>query len=166
MSIKSFLLYNCNLIHLRYRQKELQQLLPLYQKKGENTNYTNTIIYMCDGRIKAGGLCDRLRGFISLYLLCKERGLAFKANFCEPFQLHKYLEPNAYDWFIDNNCILYNRTAAKPVLIACSYRSNGGTLTQELACQIRYLNKVIINNPNKELHVYTNMHYAYYCEVQ
>ena len=161
MSLKSFLLYDCNLIHLRYWQKDRKMLIPLYEKNGKPSPMPNTIVYMCDGRIGAGGLCDRLRGIISLYMFCKENNLNFKVNFCEPFELRDYLMPNQYDWFVSKDVLQYNLAAAKPFRMACSYRTNGGTLKQELASQLQYLNKVIRKNHGKEFHIYTNMYYAH-----
>lgn len=161
MSLKSFLLYDCNLIHLRYWQKDRVQVLPLYEQSGKKTDIPNTIVYMCDGRVGVGGLCDRLHGIISLYMFSKENNLNFKINFYEPFELRDYLAPNQYDWFVSKNDLQYNLAATKPFRMACSYRANGGTLEQELASQLRYLSKIIRQNPDKEFHVYTNMHYAY-----
>ena len=165
MSLKSKLLYNFNLIHLHYWQKNRKKLLPFYQKEGKSSSLPNTIVYMCDGRMGVGGLCDRLHGIISLYIFCKERGLNFKVNFCEPFELQEYLEPNEYDWCIKSNKLTYNLIAAKPIIVLCSYRSNGGTLEDELASQLRYLDKVVKKNVGREVHVYTNMHYAHTANV-
>jgi len=165
MTFKSFLLYDLNLIHLRYSQKNKMIVDPLYEKTGIDTNYPNRVIYMCDSRVKSGGLGDRLHGIISLYKFCEEHRLDFKVYFCEPFDLCEYLEPNEVDWKIKPSELKYNLRAAKPLLIACSFRSNYGTLEQELACQLRYLEKIISANVGKEFHIYTNMHYAHTPEV-
>lgn len=60
------------------------------------------LIYMADGKMRHGGISDRLRGAVSVYKLCKKMGLVFKINFVHPFELNDYLVPNMYDWYIYN----------------------------------------------------------------
>lgn len=165
MSLKSKLLYDFGLIRLRYWQKNRKYLKPLYEVSGSPSNHPGCIIYMCDGRFTSGGLGDRLRGIISLYIFCKEHKLDFKVNFCDPFMLQDYLEANKYNWYINPKDLQYNLSAAEPLLIACSFRENRGTLEQELACQLKYLNKKISAKGGKEFHIYTNMHYAHTAEI-
>lgn len=165
MSLKSKLLYDFGLIKLRYWQKNRKYLKPLYDDLGSPSEHPGRIIYMCDGRFKTGGLGDRLHGIISLYLFCKEHGLEFKVNFCDPFILQEYLEPNQYDWHIDSNDLQYNLSAVEPILIACSFRENNGTLEQELALQLKYLRGKIQATKGKEFHIYTNMHYAHTADI-
>ncbi len=165
MSIKATLLYDCGLIQLRYCQKNRKVFKTLYSPIGSDMSHSNLVVCMSDGRVRSGGLADRIHGIISLYIYCKERGYDFKVNFCEPFNLYEYFEPNKYDWKISPADLHYNLKAAKPLLIACSFRANNGTLEQELACQLRYLDKVIAKNKGKEFHIYTNMHYAHMAEI-
>ena len=49
------------------------------------------LIYMADGKMRHGGISDRLRGAVSVYKLCKKMGLVFKINFVHPFELNDYL---------------------------------------------------------------------------
>jgi len=91
----------------------------LYSKKYFNTFYKDknknnssrvlkTIIYVADGRIKAGGLADRLRGLVSLYKISKEIKVNFKIYFTSPNDLTNYLVPNKYNWIIHSNELIYN----------------------------------------------------------
>lgn len=66
------------------------------------------IISMIDGRIHHGGLCDRLCGIVSTYNYCKEHNIPFKLFFNYPYSLYNYLEPNKYNWFIQEKDITFN----------------------------------------------------------
>lgn len=60
-------------------------------------------IFMADGRIPHGGMFDRLKGAITVYAIAKSLGKDFRIDWTYPFDLRKYLEPNSYDWRIDEN---------------------------------------------------------------
>ena len=60
-------------------------------------------IFMVDGRIPHGGMFDRLKGLITIYAISKALGKPFKLSWSYPFVLSKYLEPNEYDWPIDES---------------------------------------------------------------
>lgn len=60
-------------------------------------------VFMVDGRIHHGGMFDRLKGLITVYAISKALGKSFKLDWTYPFVLDKYLEPNEYDWLIDEN---------------------------------------------------------------
>ena len=91
-------------------------------KTGENYPY----IFMVDGRIPHGGMFDRLKGLITnfmLYLKLWESHL--KLNWSYPFVLSKYLEPNEYDWLIDESqmnfgLLSYNNVIAYGEIVAPS----------------------------------------------
>ena len=63
-----------------------------------------------DGKIKNGGLADRLRGIVSVYEVCKEQNLEFKIVFTSPFNISDFLEPNIIDWCITRQELNYNTT--------------------------------------------------------
>ena len=90
-------------------------------KKGEiipTDEYTSTVpvkqfdgkrvVCLYDGKIKNGGLADRLRGIVSVYKICKERNYDFKIIFNRPFELTNYLVPNKVDWEIQKSELNYN----------------------------------------------------------
>ena len=64
-------------------------LYPHYkaQKKEEGIQYPQAVIYMVNGWSWAGGLADRLKGMVSLYMWCKDNGKSFKIHFTDPFQI-------------------------------------------------------------------------------
>lgn len=165
MGFKAKLLYDFGLIRLRYYMKQKRLIEPLYERKGVISKNPSLVVYMLDGRWAMGGLGDCLHGIISLYMFCEKNGFRFKANFCHPFMLYDYLEPNEYDWRIEPKELNYSLVGAEPFLLPCSYRKNGGTVGQEANCMYRYLLHKIKKESNKEFHIYTNMHYAYDAKV-
>ena len=56
------------------------------------------LILMVDGKIRHGGLADRLYGILCTYAYCKSCGIDFKLYFVSPFNLSLLLQPNSYDW--------------------------------------------------------------------
>lgn len=57
-------------------------------------------IAIIDGTQYHGGLGDRLKGIITLYAYCKQRGLGFRIMHTHPFKLEDYLMPAEYDWIL------------------------------------------------------------------
>lgn len=160
MSFKAKLLYDFNLLRLRYWQKNKRYIEPLYTNEAGVSKYPGLVVCMCDGRFRSGGLGDRIHGILSLYVFCKDNSIPFKVNFCEPFRLKEYLEPNEVDWDIEPEDLCYDLHGTKAMMMACSFKANGGTQQQEADYMYRYLNNVIKKNSSKEYHIYTNMHYA------
>lgn len=113
------------------------------------TNKEKTVICMFDGRMKHGGLGDRLRGMISVYAICKANGIPFKIYFNSPFKLETYLKPNKVDWTIAEEALCYNSDDAFPVFCG----TNGTHV--EMPFQRRWLLKNF-NKEVKQVHVYTN----------
>lgn len=160
MGLKAKILYDWNILRIRYWWKKNKLIKPLYENiLGESKN-PGIVIYMCDGRIMCGGLCDRLHGILSLYAFCKNKGIPYKINFCEPFRLKEYLAPNVVDWDIEPDELCYDMHGAEPMLMFCSSRKNGATMQQEANFMYRYLEHEVKAKNSKEYHIYTNMHYA------
>ena len=76
----------------------------------------NRYILKCDGYMNHGGFFDRMKGAVSIFALSKVHGKDFKLSFTHPFDLRNYLEPNRYDWTIDESQIDYNYPATKPII--------------------------------------------------
>lgn len=160
MSLISHILYDWNLISLRYDQKN-RKLRSIYASAlTERKPHVNTIIYMENDIIHDGGLGDRIHGMISMYLFAKDNHLSFKLNHCNPFTLTDYFVPNDYDWTIDSNEIEYNNNIAYPIRMAQTWGKYGGTQEQEARFMYRYLSKKIKEHGDKEFHLYTNAHFA------
>lgn len=165
MSLLSFLVYDCNLLGLRYWQKN-KRVKALYSNFYEgNYNHPGRVIAMANTLVHNGGLGDRIHGFISLYMFCEKYGYEFKINNCDTFHLNSYFEPNEVDWNVDPDDIIYDLNVAEPVHMACTFKKYNGTPNQEARFMNRYLRWRIRLNPQKEMHVYTNEHWACTPEV-
>ena len=73
-------------------------------------------MFMVDGRIPHGGMFDRLKGLITVYAIAKSRSIPFRIHFTYPFRLEKYLEPNKYNWVIDDGDMIYHYPESRPVI--------------------------------------------------
>lgn len=160
MGLKAKLLYDYNLLRIRYWQKNKSMVEPLYTKGTKESNLPGLVVCMCDGRLRSGGLGDRIHGILSLYAFCSDKKIPFKINFCEPFRLKEYLAPNEVNWDINPEDLCYDLHGTKPFMMACSFKANGATQQQEADYMYRYLNATIKKESKKEYHIYTNMHYA------
>ena len=113
-----------------------------------------TAIVMCDDApIAKGGLCDRLRGIVSVYQSCKIHNIDFKLNFVSPFQLSDFLVPNKYDWRINKSDIQYN-SKSLPLFV---FTKNGDEI--EALLQRQMVSDDLRKNYN-QLHFWTNAHYS------
>lgn len=106
------------------------------------------VFYLCDGTTWHGGLCDRFKGIVSLYALCKARKWKFRIDYTFPFKLEKFLEPNSYIWTAKKGEKSYNTLHVKMM------RLIGDNTTKRLSTGRRkqlhiYANRDIIENINK-----------------
>lgn len=114
-------------------------------------NSRKMVVCMADGRMHHGGLCDRLRGFVSVYSVCKAMGIDFRIYFRHPFRLEDYLLPNAVDWTVDDAEMCYNSRDAMPLFCG----TNGTHVEQGF--QRLWLRQNFAKD-YKQIHVYTNAH--------
>ena len=94
--------YIVRLIDFFYREPLMK--FRLMREKGFSlctVKKRQSYVFMVDGRIHHGGMFDRLKGLITVYAISKALGKSFKLDWTYPFVLDKYLEPNEYDWLID-----------------------------------------------------------------
>ena len=56
------------------------------------------VVAVFDGKRRAMGLADRLKGIVSLYAYCKAENKIFKCDFTHPFDLTLFLVQNSYNW--------------------------------------------------------------------
>ena len=108
------------------------------------------IVCMIDGRIHHGGLSDRLCGIVSCYAYCRENNINFKLFYCYPYKLDKFLQPNEYDWRINEDQIYFNPFKTHIVYISL--------FDKDLRTMRRYANCRLDTNKQESL-VYTNMYY-------
>lgn len=107
-------------------------------------------IYTVDGTDYNPGLCDRLRGILSIFYLCTKTNIPFKINWIYPFELTDYLIPNEYNWGIKPTDIKYCKNTKPIVIDYATY-----LLSQEFIDKITF-KKRIQNSPYFQLHVYSN----------
>ena len=129
-------------------------------KKCENKKMTfdnspQIVVSMIDGRLKHGGLSDRICGIVSAFQYCLMHNKEFKINFVYPYDLGMFLEPNEYDWRLNSNELSYCKKNAIPMYI--SLFSHNVNIMRKYADS--KLNKNI-----KQIHLYSNMHYFYFNE--
>ncbi len=87
----------------------------LNKKRGKNLK---TGVVMCmDDHIKTGGLADRIRGIVTMYGYCKEKGIPFYLYYTSPMDLCHWFLPNKYNWRIEDEEMSYNSQEAKPYVL-------------------------------------------------
>lgn len=99
--------------------REPQLIRTFYSERqlATHTNINARNIFMADGRLAHGGMFDRLKGLISVYAVSKIQKKEFKIHFSNPFRLENYLEPNEYDWRIDDSEIGYAFPQSRPLFL-------------------------------------------------
>lgn len=165
MGLKAFLMYDIGIQRWSYFLKRKKFERSFYNDLANTSQQkpNKLIVYMADGRISPGGLGDRLHGLISLYKYCKEKDIAFKANFCSPFRLHDYFAPNKYNWDINPDELSYTKEMSTPLLMFCTFGKYNGTVEQEVKMQEMYLNSN--TSKDRQYHIYTNAHFAHFPQV-
>ena len=58
------------------------------------------------------GLCDKLRAILSIYSVCKKKGIPYHIFWDYPFNLCDYLIPNQYDWSINTEDVFWDSRVA------------------------------------------------------
>ena len=135
------------------------KLLPLYEQKGaeyscKSVNSDKIVVFVVTADTTFNmGLADRLRGVTSVYKVCKEMGVPFKIYFKVP-NLIDYLEPNEYDWRIDDDEMCYDTKLVYPCTLL-TFHANLNSKLQSFAQ--RSILKHYIKKPFKQIHVHTNM---------
>jgi hypothetical protein len=160
--IKGFVAYDLSVLEKRFFWKTKKYLSKHYNTLNELPMQNNKmLIYMLDGRAYSGGISDIIKGILSMYKFSKEIGFKFRINFCYPYRLEEYLEPNLYDWKIPENEISYNSSFSTPLWIYSAHVSYGKSIEFEIAFQKRILQKFIRKNVSKQqFHIYTNSQWA------
>ena len=153
-----FIFYELNFLELRFYYKTKKYLSKYYN----NSNVVivsekKTLVYMLDGRAYSGGISDIIKGILSMYKFSKEIGFDFRINFCYPYNLNEYLEPNLYDWNISEIEISYNSNCTAYLWLSNSHETYMKSCEYEEVFQRKILNRFIKNNESKkQFHVYTN----------
>lgn len=106
---------------------------------------------MIDGKVIHGGLTDRIRGCLSVYSICKKKGIPFYINWTYPFPLNIFLEPNTYNWEINSNEIVYEMPYSLPFSV-----SVWGLGKEETYIDKYFIIKNISSRKHTQYHVYSN----------
>lgn len=117
---------------------------------------SKTVIFLCNGFVEHGGWGDRLKGILSTYAVCKNIGVDFRLSFTSPFPLTDYLVPNTYDWTIGEDEVIYDRTVSDVITLEI-----GAETDWQARKQYDYLKENILRSSARQIHVYTNAHFAY-----
>ncbi len=119
---------------------------------------------MVDGKQSHGGLTDRFRNILSVYLFCKDNHISFKLYYIYPCNLRYYLLPNHYNWIIDSKNLSYSYYDSKDLYIY----TNAHTLTTDKTkwatinntYHISILSKAAYNKKPIQYHIYGNAYFG------
>ncbi|MBM6961651.1 hypothetical protein H6A61_12415 [Bacteroides caecigallinarum] len=137
-----------------YMNAKAQEIMIDYSSDVVNLSVSKrpTIICMFDDKIASGGLADRLRGIVSMYMYAKQLEFDFKIFHEKGFSLSDFLIPNKIDWIIKKEDILYNRNISKVVYVAC------GNYPFEDSLTLKHLNNQIKKETGFiQYHVYPSL---------
>ena len=135
------------------------KLLPLYKTlssnrtKNANDTEKKVVFVVTSNTTFNMGLADRLRGITSVYKVCKKLGVPFKIFFKVP-NLVDYLEPNQYDWCINETDLSFDTNEVYPCTLL-TFHSNLNDKLQSFAQ--RKILEYYIRKPYQQIHVHTNM---------
>lgn len=104
-----------------YMNKKAQEIMAEYDSKPMNLKeyHRPTIICMFDNKIASGGLADRLRGIVSMYMYAKQINYDFKIFHNKGFVLSDFLIPNKINWLTTEKDLIYNTHCSRVVYVAC-----------------------------------------------
>lgn len=139
----------------RRAEKRLQAKVDATYTETATTCKGREVIAIVNEVAHHGGLVDRLRGILSVYVACQEAGRDFRICFTHPFQLSDYLAPVNINWNPPpeiNNC---KYSAARFVMLGFTGRDS---INQR---QEREMVKFLRKNSNCQTHVYTNAGFAF-----
>lgn len=139
-----------------------KSLLKNNYKEKSSAQVSNCVIFTCNGLGWSGGLADRLRGIISIYDWCKRNSRKFAINFCDPFLLQDYLQPNKYDWLPE--VISYDSSKSIPRICMLEPRTcNRKEVVNQRDLLVGDWCNHNLFDANKQIHVYTNQ-YRWCCD--
>ena len=136
----------------KWRREVVKYVTKYYSEDAPRaTNTEKLVVCMVDGRMHHGGLCDRLRGIVSVWSVCRAMNIGFKVFFRYPFSLEEYLMPNAFDWTISDSELCYNSLDAFPL-----FCGTNGTHVEQGFQRMWFVKN--FKKDVKQIHVYTNAH--------
>lgn len=146
--------YTAHVLRRRNERRLQEQLRASYTHSDKGGAVEPLVVCMHCGNVRGGGLVDRLRGAVSTYITCRKAGRSFRLLFTHPFELTWYLQPNKYDWTIDQDKLSF--APEKTEVVACDALPDSAS---EYRHQRQQLEKAL--RSGKQTHVYSNASYAY-----
>lgn len=119
----------------------------LHLPKGKSAIRKCEVVVMFDGRLKHGGISDRLWGILSIYKYCILNSLPFKIYFEHPFRLSDYLVPSHENWEISKSELNFDLKHARPKfisMVSADWKEMGEILKKKL------------KSHKYQQHIYTN----------
>lgn len=117
------------------------------------------VVFMVDGLLNHGGLSDRFNGIISTYAICKCKQYPFRISWTYPFRLDDYLNPNEYDWSIDESSPEVVKNQTTRALVVLNDPNGRGLLNLKLRRQTHvYANMNLLSLINKKYHTEYKWH--------
>lgn len=136
----------------KYWERTYNKVVSQYSPSAQQSNEEKAVIVMVDGKSgPQNGLADRLRGILSVYSICREEGIPFRIYWTYPFPLSDYLQPNNYNWEIDEESVS-NSLENSQITI----RFVLGNVLFENWIDKRYIRKAVETQTKAQLHIYTN----------
>lgn len=86
-------------------------------KSHEPACLPHAVVVHMTNSTNVSGLADRIKCFVTSYIIAKENGYEFKIHHTNGFKLNSYLVPNKIDWSISESQISYGLSNARIAMI-------------------------------------------------
>ena len=127
-----------------------RRLYGFYTDAAAKIGVGRELVFMADGRMRHGGLSDRLCGIVSTYNYAKQNNLKFRIYFVRPYRLQDILLPATSDWTIDEKELSYNVEEAIPIYISHQLKYKDVE---------KYFHNKLLKHHGQQIHLYTNARY-------
>lgn len=126
--------------------------------------FRREVVAMVDGT-GHGGLTDRLRNALSVYSYCKTHGERFRLYYSHPCDLRQILEPNKYDWSIDNKDLTFSVYDSKELkltvdVLGTTHYSRAQIHDINARHWLHQLSSALKGNKHTQFHVHGNSYLA------
>lgn len=111
-----------------------------------------SIIYMADGRVPHGGLCDRIWGMVCAYKVSIDLGCNYYINHIHPFEISRYLLPNKYNWILPDSFIRFDKRCSPFYYGECKAKLNVDYFYNKISALIE-------KDRKQQIHLYNNLHF-------
>lgn len=124
-----------------------RRLYGIYTNAAAKIGAGRELVFMADGRMRHGGLSDRLCGIVSAYNYAKQNNLRFKIYFVCPYRLQDILLPASFNWIVNEDELSHNIDEAVPVYISNQLKYKDVE---------KYFHDKLRKQHEKQIHLYTN----------